>query len=104
MGRTQIYGLLETFMRNGLKKLNARLVFIWLTCGKGEETVDSETEHWPVPAELRSQLDEIKHEYRAAPLHIYKSNQQFVEPADVNATLEDSLVEIPFEFRHYCFR
>ncbi|KAH9018881.1 hypothetical protein EDB85DRAFT_1896964 [Lactarius pseudohatsudake] len=61
-----------------------------------EETVDSDTEHWPVPQELRSHLDGIKHEYRVAPLHVFKSNHQSVEPSNVNDVLEDSLVEIRF--------
>ncbi|KAH9012073.1 hypothetical protein EDB85DRAFT_1900564 [Lactarius pseudohatsudake] len=55
-----------------------------------EETVDSDTEHWPVPQELRSHLDGIKHEYRVAPLHVFKSDHQSVEPSNVNDVLEDS--------------
>ncbi|KAH9014415.1 hypothetical protein EDB85DRAFT_1899227 [Lactarius pseudohatsudake] len=68
-----------------------------------EETVDSDTEHWPVPQELRSHLDGIKHEYRVAPLHVFKSDHQFVEPSNVNDVLEESLVEIRFELCHYNF-
>ncbi|KAH9055121.1 hypothetical protein EDB83DRAFT_2225435, partial [Lactarius deliciosus] len=68
-----------------------------------EESVDSDTEQWPVPAELRSQLDGIKHEYRVAPLHVFKNNEQFVEPSNVNDALEESLIEIRFELRHYSF-
>ncbi|KAH9063743.1 hypothetical protein EDB83DRAFT_2601513 [Lactarius deliciosus] len=68
-----------------------------------EDTVDSDTEQWPVPEELCSHLDGIKHEYHVAPLHVFKSNRQFVEPLDVNDALEESLVEIRFELRHYSF-
>ncbi|KAH8976894.1 hypothetical protein EDB92DRAFT_2120527 [Lactarius akahatsu] len=68
-----------------------------------KDSVDSDTEHWPVPEELRAQLDGIKHRYRVAPLHVFKSNGQFVEPLDVNDALEESLVEIRFELRHYSF-
>ncbi|KAH9037778.1 hypothetical protein EDB85DRAFT_1934385 [Lactarius pseudohatsudake] len=68
-----------------------------------EDSVDSDTEHWPVPEELRTQLDGIKHEYRVAPLHVFKSNGDFVEPLDVNDALQESLVEIRFELRHYSF-
>jgi hypothetical protein len=69
-------------------------------CVVDSELVDSETEHWPIPTELRDELDVLKYEYRAKPLRVYVKDK-FVEPTDVNDTIRGALVEVHFELHHY---
>lgn len=61
--------------------------------------MDSETENWPLPSNLREELDEIKYEYCALPLAVYIGNN-FVEPRDVNEAIRGALVELHFELHH----
>ncbi len=74
-----------------------------LGVGHTKEVVDEETESWPVPPELRTDLDALKFEFQVAPLHVFKSGE-FVEPQAVNGMLENALVDIHFALRHYFFR
>ena len=64
------------------------------------EQVDHETEHWPVSADLRKELDALKYDFRAVPLRVYVGDR-FVEPVDVNDTIRGALVEVHFELRHF---
>ena len=64
------------------------------------DLVDSETEHWPVSAELRDELDALKYEYLAKPLRVYVKDK-FIEPADVNERIRGALIEVHFELHHY---
>ena len=69
----------------------------------GTMVIDEETARWPVPPQLRDELNKIKFEYRAVPLPIYV-NGRFVEPADVNNTIKGALVELHFELHHFAIR
>lgn len=71
--------------------------------GKIDNTMDEETEHWPVPPRLREELNRIKFEYRAVPLPTYVY-EKFVEPADVNNAIKGALVELHFELHHFAIR
>ena len=62
--------------------------------------IDAETENWPVPLDLRTDLDNIKNAYQAIPMPVFVKDK-FVELADVEETITGALVEIHFEFRHY---
>ena len=64
------------------------------------EQVDHETEHWPVSADLRKELDDVKYEFRAVPLRVYVGDR-FVEPIEVNDTIRGALVEVHYELRHF---
>ena len=64
--------------------------------------MDSETENWPVSSNLREELDRIKYEYCAQPLRVYRGDDSFVEPRDVNETIRGALVELHFELHHSC--
>ena len=65
--------------------------------------IDSETENWPVPSDLRADLDDIKKTYRAVPLPVF-AKDMFIEITDVNDTVKGVLVEVHFEFHHYCIK
>jgi hypothetical protein len=60
------------------------------------EQVDHETEHWPITANLRKELDALKYDYHAVPLQVYV-NDKFVEPVDMNETIQGALVKVHFE-------
>ncbi|KAH9033805.1 hypothetical protein EDB85DRAFT_1950047 [Lactarius pseudohatsudake] len=66
----------------------------------GESTVDYETEHWPVSAEFRKYVDEIKYEYKASPLRVYGKGG-FVERKNVEDQLKGALIELRFDLHHY---
>jgi hypothetical protein len=63
------------------------------------DIVDSRTENWPLPSNLREELDRIKYEYCALPLRVYIGNN-FVEPRNVNEAIRGALVELHFELHH----
>lgn len=67
-----------------------------------EGKIDDETELWPIPAEFRENLSNIKKEYRAIPLPAYRGTD-FIEVSDVNDALAGALVEIKFDLRHFSF-
>ncbi|KAF8267360.1 hypothetical protein EI94DRAFT_1801764 [Lactarius quietus] len=67
----------------------------------GETTVDTETENWPVPTNMREKLDAIKYEYCTQPLLVYMVDDRFVEPPDVVDTIGGALVQLQFELVHY---
>lgn len=53
--------------------------------------------------DLRADLDDIKKTHRAVPLPVF-TKDMFVEITDVNNTIKGVLVEVRFEFHHYCIR
>jgi len=67
--------------------------------------VDGETEKWPLPSDFRGDLDDIKYEYCAVPLRVYRGDD-FVEIVKVNDALRGgcALVELHFELPHLCMR
>ncbi|KAH9165937.1 hypothetical protein EDB89DRAFT_2246449 [Lactarius sanguifluus] len=67
---------------------------------KEKETIDFETEHWPIPDDCKKYLDEIKYEYKASPLRVYGKNG-FIEPTKVEEELKGALVELRFNLHHY---
>jgi len=71
--------------------------------GSPENAVDNETEQWPVPVDLRDDLDKIKRMYHAAPLRVFARNA-FVEVLNVNDVIRGALVEMHFELYHYSIR
>jgi hypothetical protein len=60
------------------------------------ETVDEETEHWPIATEHREFLDNIKYDYRIQPLPVYAEDDTYIQPKDVVNRMRDSLVEVHF--------
>jgi len=64
------------------------------------EQVDYETEHWPVAAHWRAELNALKYEHSAKPLRIYVKDR-FVEPADVNDSIRGALIEVHSELWHF---
>ena len=71
--------------------------------GTTENEIDHDTEKWPVPVDLRSDLDKIKWAYRATPLRVF-AKDAFVEVLNVNNMISGALVEMHFELYHYCIR
>lgn len=65
-----------------------------------EDTIDEETEKWPVPTDYLDDLEAIKTTYMATPLKVYMGNQ-FIEPLDVTKTLDGALVEVHFTVQQY---
>lgn len=65
--------------------------------------VDSETENWPVPADMRDDLDSIKHAFFAIPLSVFVGNK-FVDAENAESVLNGALAEIFFELYHYAIR
>ena len=65
------------------------------------ETVDEETEHWPIATEHRKFLDNIKYDYRIQPLPVYAEDDTYIQPKDVVNRMRDSLVEVHFRIKHY---
>lgn len=65
-----------------------------------ENEIDDETENWPVPSDLRNDLDNIKQCYRAVPLPVLVENR-FIEARDVNKVIKNALVEIRFKLNYY---
>ena len=78
-------------------------ISIFTDNGAVENEVDDETENWPVPVELRGDLDNIKRTYRANPLRVF-ARDAFVEARNVNDVIRGALVEMHFELNHYCIR
>lgn len=68
-----------------------------------DEEVDEQTENWPVTAKLRNDLNDIKGEFKVAPLRVY-TGDCLVRPEDVEEQIRGALVELRFELRHYCIR
>ncbi|KAF8124055.1 hypothetical protein EV363DRAFT_1454834 [Boletus edulis] len=64
-----------------------------------ENTVDDETNNWPVEPKYKEALDEIKHTHRVLPLRIYKDDK-YIEPRNVNNILRNSMVEVLFSVHH----
>ncbi|KAF8438101.1 hypothetical protein L210DRAFT_786617, partial [Boletus edulis BED1] len=64
-----------------------------------ENTVDEETDKWPVEEKYKDVLNEIKHTHRVLPLRVYKDSK-FVEPRNVNNVLRNSMVEVLFSVHH----
>ena len=58
------------------------------------------TEHWPVKASLRADLNKIKFDFEASPLPVYVE-EHLVHPNDVQEMLRGALVEVHFELRHF---
>ena len=70
-----------------------------LTAGSGEK-VDVRTNHWPVRAKLRAELEAIKYDFKACPLPVYIA-QRFIDPKNVASVMKGVLVEVQFEFKHF---
>jgi hypothetical protein len=68
--------------------------------GSLENAIDYETENWPVPADLRNNLDNIKQRYRAVPLPVIMKDRS-IGARDVNEVIKGALVEIHFKLNHY---
>ncbi|KAI9435942.1 hypothetical protein H4582DRAFT_1854634 [Lactarius indigo] len=67
------------------------------------EIVDDETDKWPVPEDLQPDLDDLKFEYQAMPLSVYRSDK--IVPVDlVSKVVKGALVEVHFELHHYHIR
>ncbi|KAF8436815.1 hypothetical protein L210DRAFT_790655, partial [Boletus edulis BED1] len=64
-----------------------------------EDTVDDETNNWPVEQKYKDALNKIKHTHRVLPLRVYKDNE-YVEPRKVNSLLRNSVVEVLFSVHH----
>ena len=72
--------------------------------GAVRKEVDALTENWPVERdEHRQYVNEIKYEYRAVPLLVYR-NEQFIDPVNVKNVVQRALVELHFELRHFCIQ
>ncbi len=72
--------------------------------GAVQKEVDALTENWPVERdEHRQYVNEIKYEYRAVPLLVYR-NKQFIDPVNVKNVVQRALVELHFELRHFCIQ
>lgn len=54
-------------------------------------------------ADLRTDLDGIKKTYRAVPLPVF-ARDRFIEAVNINETIKGALVELHFEFHHYCIK
>ena len=65
-----------------------------------DDTVDHETEFWPVPEDMREDLDKIKHTFRAVPLGVFARNK-FINTKNAESFLAGALVMIFFELYHY---
>ncbi|KAI9450714.1 hypothetical protein BJY52DRAFT_1227045 [Lactarius psammicola] len=64
------------------------------------DAVDYVTEHWPISADWRPDLDDIKFDYSAVPLAIFRGETS-VPPDRVQETLKGALIEVHFELHHY---
>jgi hypothetical protein len=71
--------------------------------GSPENAIDYGTENWPVPADLRNDLDNIKQRYCAVPLPVIMKDR-FIGARDVNEVIKGALVEIHFKLNHYHIR
>jgi hypothetical protein len=65
--------------------------------------VNDTTKHWPVRSALKLDLDKIKFGFQASPLPVY-ADHQFIKPEDVHGMLKGALVEVHFEFCHFCIK
>jgi len=68
-----------------------------------KEKVDDSTENWPVDDDLKGDLDRIKNEFSIRPLAVFKDDQ-LVKAKGMNGVLQDALVEVHFELRHFFIR
>jgi hypothetical protein len=62
--------------------------------------MDEESALWPISTEIIDDYEEIKYDFHARPLVVYK-NDLFVEPTEVECALKNALVEIHFGVLHY---
>ena len=62
--------------------------------------MDAVTQNWHIPAEYRSEWENIKDSYHAIPLHIFH-NRKAVPMRNVKSIIEGAIVEIQFELRHF---
>ena len=62
--------------------------------------LDDTTAKWPVPDDMRAELQQLMGTHMAQPLLIFKDDV-YVPPLAVNSTLKDSLVEVHFSIKHY---
>jgi hypothetical protein len=62
--------------------------------------MDEETANWPVDEKFSDEMASIKALYKAVPLHVYDEHNKFMEPADVNKALCNSIAEIHFTLHH----
>ena len=67
------------------------------------ESVDAMTQNWPVPSDMCVELSDLKHEFRAVPLHVYL-NHKYREPVGVSDAIIGVLVDPRFELRHFFIR
>ena len=66
-----------------------------------KDTVDEETEQWPVSTSLQSSLSEIKRTHKALPIPVYENDDTYVPPLQVPARLKGVLVQVFFRLKHY---
>jgi hypothetical protein len=62
--------------------------------------MDATTANWPVPDDMKEDLEAIMGSHKVQPLPVYKDDK-YVTPTEVNATLPNALVEVHFRLRHY---
>ena len=55
---------------------------------------------WPVPPEYSPDLNEIKRDYRAMPLCVFRNGKP-VNVCDIKKTIAGALIEVQFELRHF---
>ncbi|KAG6379574.1 hypothetical protein JVT61DRAFT_10078 [Boletus reticuloceps] len=67
------------------------------------DTIDDETNNWPVEEKYKEALNEIKYTHRVLPLRVYKDSE-YVEPRNVNNLLRNSVVEVLFSIHHTFLR
>ena len=54
----------------------------------------------PLSSPLCEAILTLKYEYRTTPLHVYV-NDKFIEPADVDETMQGPLIEVHFELHRF---
>lgn len=59
---------------------------------------------WPVPADVRADLVDLRLSHKIIELPIYDEHGEFVPASKANAALRDSLVEVHFHLKHYAIR
>ena len=67
---------------------------------KAVDEVDEETATWPIPAQLKDELNRIKYTHIVNPLPVYKDDI-FVAPIEVEKELKGALIEVTLNIEHY---
>ena len=62
--------------------------------------MDPITQNWPIPNKYHTAFDDIKDNYNAIPLRVFR-NGEAVQMADIEKAIAGVLVEVQFELRHF---